>query len=121
MDDARRALLEAPPHRMVEHIEAELGLSRGDLADALGVDPRTLQRWYSGQSYPQREARHRLFELDHLRIRLRHTFTSSDAVHSWMRVPSAYLSQLTPLEVLRAGRPDRVEAALEALDSGIFI
>lgn len=31
------------------------------------------------------------------------------------------LGGFTPVEVLRAEQPDRVEAALEASDSGVFI
>jgi len=31
------------------------------------------------------------------------------------------LGGLTPLQAIRAGRPDRVEAALEAIDAGIFL
>jgi hypothetical protein len=40
---------------------------------------------------------------------------------AWLRSDNPYLGGLTPLEVLRAGRTDRVEAALEALDSGMFV
>ena len=40
---------------------------------------------------------------------------------AWLRSDNPYLGRLTPLEVLRAGRTDRVEAALEALDSGMFV
>lgn len=31
---------------------AELGLSRAQLAQLLGVDPRTVQRWLTGQTQP---------------------------------------------------------------------
>lgn len=60
-------------------------------------------------------------ELIQLDRRLRETFTVMDAARDWLRDPSRYLAGLTPLEVLRAGRIDRVEAALVALEAGIYL
>jgi transcriptional regulator with XRE-family HTH domain len=113
--------LDRPPHQIIELIKAELGLSEAELAQALAIDPRTVRRWQSGQAYPQHEARQRLANLRDVTRRLQETFASAEAIRAWIRQPSRYLSQLTPAEVLRTGRIDRVEAALEALDSGIFL
>ncbi|MCL5110581.1 MAG: DUF2384 domain-containing protein [Chloroflexi bacterium] len=114
-------VLELPPHRAVEQLEVELGLSQGDIAAALDASPRTVARWRGGQSYPQREVRGRLNALLDLRHRLLETFATAEAARAWLRTANRYLGGLAPGEALRAGRLDRVEAALEALGSGVFV
>ncbi len=99
----------------------DLELSTIDLARSLDTDLRTLTRWRSGQHYPQHDARGRLAALVALRDHLRDTFVSGDAIQEWLHDSSRYLGGLTPLDALRAGRIDRAEAALEALDSGTFV
>lgn len=110
-----------PPGRLLEQLERELGLSRAELAAALDVNPRTLERWSTGEAYPQHEARRNLEALLDLQRHVSDTFSTSDAARTWLRAENAYLGRLTPADALRVGRPDRVEAALEALDSGVFI
>lgn len=113
--------LEMTPAQTVGMLEEDLGLSTAELANALGLSARTLERWRAGETHPQREARGRLAALAVLHRRLRETFDSPEATRLWLRTSSSYLGGLTPVEVLRAGRPDRIEAALEALDSGVFV
>lgn len=115
------ALLGMAPDRAVEQLEVELGLTRVDLARALGVDPRSVERWRAGRTYPQHEARRRLAALLDLHHHLRETFTTAEAAREWFHAPSRYLRGLTPADAVRLRRIDRAEAALEALDSGGFI
>lgn len=119
--EAAELRLDMAPGRAVERLEVDLGLSVGELSAALGTSARTIERWRAGETHPQRDARVRLAALVALDGRLRETFDTPEAVRSWLRAASPYLGGLTPVEVLRAGRPDRVEAALEALDSGVFV
>lgn len=99
----------------------DLTLSDTDLIGALDIDARTLGRWRKSDCYPQKEARTRLDRLMHIHERLVDFFTDAQTVRFWMRADSRYLGGLKPAEVLRAGRIDRVEAALEALASGAFV
>jgi len=119
--EAARSRLEMTPEHAVETLERGLGLSRGELAGALGASARTIERWRTGQTYPQHEARERLAELVAVEGHLGETFVDPEATRGWLRSGSPYLGGLTPLEALRAGRADRVRAALEALDSGVFV
>ncbi len=120
--EAARSRLETTPGRAVQALEEGLGLSRGELlASALGASARTVERWRTGQTYPQHEARERLADLLALEGRLGETFVDPEARRAWLRSGSSYLGGLTPLEALLAGRADRVRAALEALDSGVFV
>ncbi len=113
--------LEMTPAQAVERLEGDLGLSRGELAAALDATSRTLERWRAGTTHPQRDSRRRLAALLNLDEHLRDTFTDREAAREWLRAPNPYLGGLTPADALRAGRADRVEAALEALDSGVFV
>ena len=106
---------------ILEQLETQFGLSSGQLATAVGTTSRTLDRWRTGESFPQREARHRLDHLIALSERLDETFATPESVLAWLRANSTYLGGLKPVEVLQAGRVDRVLAAIEALDSGAFL
>jgi len=119
--EAEELKLEMTPAQAVERLEEDLSFTRGELAAALGATPRTLERWRAGATHPQRDARRRLAALLNLDEHLRDTFVDREAAREWLRAPSAYLGGLTPAEALRAGRADRIEAALEALDSGVFV
>lgn len=115
------SMLELTPLRELDELNREFGLSTHDLARMLDVDPRTVDRWLSGQSYPQHEKRRRRATLLGLYRRIRYTFTTAEAARLWAHTPHRYLGWLSPVETLRAGRFDRVEGALEVLDSGIAI
>ena len=114
-------MLDVMPSQMIADLERDLGLSTDDLARALHMNPRTVDRWRAGDTYPQREARERLNALMGLRRHLSETFRDLESAHSWLRDNNRYLGRLTPVEALRAGRLDRIDAALTALDAGIFI
>lgn len=113
--------LEMSPRQALDRLESDLGLTPEDLVGALDIDRRTLKRWLGGETYPQREARRRLVELLGLSQRLCESFDSPEGAREWLHAPSRYLGGITPAEALRSGRLDRVEAAFEALESGIFI
>lgn len=105
------------PVEALDALEQSLGINEEHLAQALDSDRRTLQRWRTGVAYPQRQARQRLAELLTLHERVRGVFKRPGAVRKWFHSESSYLGRITPAEAIRLGRPDRVEAALEALIS----
>jgi transcriptional regulator with XRE-family HTH domain len=102
-------------------LEEDMGLSKKALADALGATPRTLERWRSGETYPQRDTRRRIAALVGSDRHLGETLEDREAVRRWLGTPNWYLGGLTPVEAVGIGRVDRGEAALEALDSGVFV
>jgi uncharacterized protein (DUF2384 family) len=103
---------------VIRRLEADLGLDTYALAQALRVDRRTLLRWASGETYPRTEGRDRLHALVTLHARLGGTWKTAAAARRWLHRPSPYLGHAEPADMIRAGRFDRVEAALEAIDSG---
>ena len=75
----------------------------------------------SGQTYPQREANEVLVQAPLQGEEIGQLDPNPEARRAWLRSGSSYLGGLTPQEALLAGRADRVRAALEALDSGVFV
>lgn len=98
-----------------------LSVSDDARVQALSTDLRTLARWCAGETYPRHGSRQRLAALAALHTHLLDTFETSEAARAWLHAGSRYLGGLTPLDALRAGRLDRMEAALAALDSGVFV
>lgn len=121
MTTTSASLLEMTPRQALDVLQEGTGLSEEGLAQALGINRRTIQRWRTGVAYPQQVARQRLTALLRLYQRVRETFTSTEAARLWFNSPSRYLGGITPAEAIRVGRLDRVEADLEGLHSGIFL
>jgi DNA-binding transcriptional regulator YiaG len=114
-----------PPNRInsqdsLDLLQADLGLSAQDLATILGISLRTLGRWRSGMYIlPQGETRKRLEDLLALRQRV-HETVREDATREWLNTRRSYLGNLTPVEVIRAGRADRVLELLNVIDHGLY-
>jgi transcriptional regulator with XRE-family HTH domain len=102
----------------IGRLKADLGMDDYALAQALRVDRRTLTRWISGETYPRQDGRDRLHALAALHARLGLTWKTAGGARRWLHRPSPYLGHAEPADMIRAGRFDRVEAALEAIDSG---
>lgn len=105
----------------LQQIMTALALSVDDLALVLQTDKKTVQRWLANESFPQPGNRARLEQLVALIERLDDTFVTREGAHEWLRSPIGYFGGLCPLDALLRGRVDRVDAALEALDAGIFV
>ena len=114
-------ILDITPAQAIEQLSRDFALSAQELAGALDASPRTIERWRKSETYPQHETRQRLAVLIGLDRRLRETFEATNAIRDWLHLPSRYLGGLTPADAIRVGRVDRVDAALEALESGVFV
>lgn len=117
--DTTEHRLNTTPEEAIATLGSRLSMREPEIALALGISARSLHRWSSGQSHPQRESRAHLARLLALAGRLEETF--GDNASEWLESDSRYLGGMKPIEALRAGRIDRVEAALEALDSGFVV
>lgn len=105
----------------IDQLNAQLGMNEAQFAEALHVQPRTLDRWRAETAFPQHESRRRLEALMALVDRLGETFNTSVDAAQWLHSESAYFGGLRPVDALLRGRIDLVDAALEAMDSGVFV
>jgi hypothetical protein len=106
---------------LVETLTGFLRITDAELAHILDVSPRTVERWKAGATFPQHESRQRLEALEALVHRLDESFKTPDGARLWLHAASGYFGGLKPIDALLRGRIDAVDAALEALDSGIFV
>jgi uncharacterized protein (DUF2384 family) len=106
---------------VIDEITSCLEISPDEFAAILGIQPRTVGRWRKDESFPQSGSRIRLDEFTALARRLGESFDSQESAQRWLRTESDYFGGLTPMDALLRGRIDRVDSALEALDSGIFL
>jgi transcriptional regulator with XRE-family HTH domain len=102
-------------------LKSSLGISYDELAQALGTDRKTVYRWLAEETFPGAQNRARLDSLEALVTRLDDAFKTREGAAAWLHAPSGYFGGLRPIDALLRGRIDTVEAALEALDSGIFV
>jgi len=105
----------------LEHLMTTLGMTYTELARAMGTSDRTVMRWLADETYPQHDARAKLDELTTLVQRLDESFKTPQGPAMWLRARSGYFGDLAPLDALLSGRIDAVDAALEALDAGVFV
>lgn len=114
-------VLDTTMKSVVNHLRDGLALDSQGLADVLGVTPRTVERWQEDQAIPQRATRKRIGQLLEIEQELNELFSDQKAIRTWLHADNRYLGGIKPVEALRVGRYDRVQAALEALGSGIFV
>jgi hypothetical protein len=124
---SRGSALQVAPGQVLSMLRDDLGIEDKDLRVIFDVEQRSIEKWLSGETLPQKETRRRLNELAALHEHLGQTFTSYEGARLWIRAPLRYLAGLSPLQVLRAGDTEevssveRLEEALEALDSGVYL
>ena len=103
------------------HLTTSLGISYEELAQVLGTDRKTVYHWLADETFPQAHNRARLDALETLADRLDESFKTSEGSATWLHSRSGYFGDLRPLDALLQGRIDAVEAAFEALASGVFV
>ncbi len=111
--------LNITPDRAIAELGSRLSVEESEIAQVLGISPRSLHRWSSGESLPQRESRANLARLLALSEHLEEAF--GEDAEEWLNADSPYLGGLKPIEALKARRIDRVENALEALELGVVL
>ena len=102
----------------LDQLEHDFGLSSRELAQALGVDRRTLERWASGDTFPRHAARDRLLALVAVHARLAELFETAEDARTWLHRPLPFLGRMAPIDAVKVGRIESVDAALEAIDEG---
>ncbi|WP_420626553.1 antitoxin Xre/MbcA/ParS toxin-binding domain-containing protein [Candidatus Poriferisodalis sp.] len=89
-----------------------------DLALVSDSNPRSVARWRTEGTAPQREAEDRLLELRSV-VDLACRVIQRDAVRLWLRAPNSELDYEKPLELIAKGEYKRVVGLLLALAEGV--
>ena len=96
-------------------------LDNADLAAALKVDRRTIQRYRSGDSYPTRRVRNGLVDLREISILLDEIFKTPDGAVRWLNTSVPLLKGRRPIDLIQKGKLEEVISALETYESGAFL
>jgi DNA-binding transcriptional regulator YiaG len=98
----------------------KLGLTKAELATILGVDYSTLYRWLDRESTPRGMAISRIHMVQDIFESLRSVFDGPDLAQTWLRnaKPATLGGQITPLECMVNGRPDKVLNTLDFITRG---
>lgn len=89
-----------------------------DVARVSGAHPRSVSRWQSSDAAPRRESEERLLELKAV-VDLLRRVVREDAARLWLRAPNPELSYEKPLDLITAGRYQRVIDLLLAMAEGV--
>src|SRR3954467_11342528 len=82
------SFLHAAPGQVLRLLVDDLGLDEKDLRVIFDAEQRSIEKWMSGETVPQKETRRRLNEFAALHAHLGETFTSYEGVRLWMRATS---------------------------------
>lgn len=106
--------------RVLDQAHDRLQLSWADIGAIIGVDESTVHRWRSRTSTPRPIARTRVAQLHETLDLLRRVFAGPDLAREWLteKKPKGLGGTDTPLDVMRAGRIDRVLMLLHSLARG---
>lgn len=96
-------------------------LDNADLAAALQVDRRTIQRYRNEDTVPTRKVRERLARLREISILLEEVFQTSEGAITWLYTRVPLLEGRRPIDLMRRGKLDEVITALETYQSGAFV
>lgn len=90
----------------------------GDVARVSGTHPRSVARWQSPEGAPRRDSEERLLELKAV-VDLLRRVVRDDAARLWLRAPNPELAYEKPLDLIAAGRYERVIDLLLAMAEGV--
>ena len=104
----------------LDRARAKLGLEWDEIAAILGVNRSTVHRWRTHEAAPRPIAWTRIAQLGELMQLLPRIFAGPDLARKWLREarPELLGGKATPLDVMLAGRLDRVLMVLEFLERG---
>lgn len=104
----------------LDRARSRLELDWDELAAIVGVNRSTLHRWRTRESVPRPIAWSRLAQLDELLQLLPRAFAGPDLARSWLTAarPESLGGKVTPLDVMKSGRIDRILGLLQFLARG---
>ena len=104
----------------LERAREVLQLGLDDVAAIIGVNRSTLHRWTKRESTPRAMAWSKIAQLGDLIHILPRVFAGPDLARAWLTHshPESLGGRFTPMDVMRAGRIDKVLSLLQFLARG---
>ena len=116
----QRALRGGFPYRSFESVVKALGVTTRELADVIGVAPRTLVRRKNSKRLSPTES-DRLYRVAHVTWLAADVLGSLEKGRTWLRRPNQALGGESPIDLLDTEIGERqVEALLYRIGFGVF-
>ncbi len=103
----------------VRSLSDVLGLTQDEVASLVGASPRTISRWWSGATTPQRSKQKRLRELAYVAEEIAKVLEPA-AAREWLFSPSRQLDHDSPADRIARGDFRSVLALIDAIADGVF-
>jgi putative toxin-antitoxin system antitoxin component (TIGR02293 family) len=103
----------------LEQASSLIELDQADIARVIEANPRTVARWFHGETTPHPDTRELLLELIAVLEHLSGVLKPA-AAHDWLFTPNPLLDHHKPVELLREREYRRVLGAIDALAEGVF-
>lgn len=101
----------------IDSAQAYLGMTLGQVAQAVGTDELRLDQWRSG-AVPSPVAMSRLTALDTLVAEMRITFRNRDVAQVWLHRPLPLLEGRSPFDLILDGEAKVLTGMLYTMNSG---
>lgn len=95
-----------------------VGLTQDEVAGIVGTTPRTVSRWWSGESTPHPGKQRRLRELAYVAEEVSKVLKPEHA-REWLFTPNQRLAHDSPADRIASGDYRSVLALIEALADGV--
>ncbi len=105
---------------LLDHLYEGDVVDTSDLARVSDTNPRSVARWKAAAATPRRDAEERLLELRAV-VDLVRRVMRDDAARFWMRSPNPDLGYEKPIDLVAAGKYQRVVDLLLALAEGVTV
>lgn len=104
----------------VSDVIAVLGLTQEEIGTIVDASARSVSRWSTGESVPQKLNKQRLVELAYV-AELVTQVIPRDHANLWMFTPNRLLGHDSPAERIKAGQYKDVLDLIEAMADGVVV
>ncbi len=104
----------------LHELQGRVHLTQGEVGQIVGASGRSVSRWETGHSTPQRTSRQRLIELAYVAEELAKVL-KPDERNLWIFTPNRLLGHDSPADRISKGDYRSVVALIEALADGVVV
>ncbi len=105
--------------QIIDDLKIHGGLKTTDVANVASVSPATVSRWSMGSAFPHPKTQLMISDLRYVVDRFAE-FYSPEETRVWLYSKHRLLDSERPLDLIHAGRADKVLTVMDGLDEGAY-
>jgi uncharacterized protein (DUF2384 family) len=106
--------------RKLSAIQEKGAMRSVDVANLLNARPETVSRWNQGKAFPRPDAEKMLLQLEFIIDQLSDLYEPQEA-RLWLYSPQRLLDNLSPADLIQAGRSQEVVTVVNQLRDSVHI